>query len=85
MRMPRENANAKPRRKRPTNLSVDATLLERAKALGIKVSGLLEESLRSRIRVEEERAWLEQNRDAIAALNRETHKQGVWSKKLRRF
>jgi antitoxin CcdA len=66
-------------------LSVDPSLLERAKALGIKVSGVLEESLRARIREEEQRAWLAENREAIAAMNRDTRKHGVWSKALRRF
>jgi antitoxin CcdA len=83
--MPRTHVAAKNTRKRAANLSVDAALLDRARALGIKVSGLLEESLKTRIREEEERVWLEENRDAIAAMNRDVRKNGVWNKKLRRF
>ena len=86
MRMKRapKNSEAAPR-KRATNLFVDAELLARARTLGIGVSGVLEESLRLRVRQEEERCWREENKEAIAAINRETAKRGVWSKRLRRF
>ena len=72
-------------RKRATNLSVDAGLLSRAKALGLNISSVLEDSLRAKIRAEEERRWLAENKDAIEALNKETREHGVWSERLRRF
>ncbi|MFM9862039.1 MAG: type II toxin-antitoxin system CcdA family antitoxin [Micropepsaceae bacterium] len=71
--------------KRATNLSVDPDLLKRAKALGINVSSVLDDSLRERIRREEERRWLEDNKEAFEALNRDTREHGVWSERLRRF
>jgi antitoxin CcdA len=86
MRMARTHSSAKQKsRKRAANLSVDATLLEKARALGIGVSGLLEDSLRARIREEEHRRWLEENKAAIEAMNRDVRRHGVWSKKLRQF
>lgn len=72
-------------RKRATNLSIDADLLGKAKALGLNVSSVLEESLRAKIREEEARRWLAENKDAIEALNRDTEGHGVWSERLRRF
>lgn len=83
MRM--SDAQFKRTRKRPTNLSVDPELLRRAKALGINVSSVLDDSLRARIRQEEQRRWLEDNKEAFEALNRETREHGVWSERLRRF
>jgi antitoxin CcdA len=83
MRM--SNAHLKRGPKRPTNLTVDPELLKRAKALGINVSSVLDDSLRARIRQEEERRWLEDNKEAFDALNRETREHGVWSERLRRF
>lgn len=72
-------------RKQATNLTVDAALLARAKALGLNLSSALEDGLRARIREEEARRWLDENQDAIEALNRETREHGMWSERLRRF
>lgn len=72
-------------RKRPANLTVDAGLLARAKALGVNVSAVLEDGLRVKIREEESQRWHAENKDAIEALNQETREHGVWSERLRRF
>jgi len=72
-------------RKRSTNLSVDASLLARANALGLNISSVLEDSLRATLRAEEERRWLAENKDAIEALNKEYREHGLWSERLRRF
>jgi antitoxin CcdA len=86
MRMSDARAMRKgPGRKRATNLTIDAALLARAKALDLNVSSVLDESLRARIREEEARRWLEENKEAFEGLNRETREHGVWSKRLRRF
>lgn len=86
MRMSDARAKSKKQSvKRATNLTVDAALLARAKALGLNVSSVLDESLRARIRDEEARRWLEDNKEAFDALNRETREYGVWSERLRRF
>jgi len=73
------------RRKRAANLSVDQDLLGRAKALGLNVSAVLEDSLRHKIREEEARRWLAENNDAIEAYNKDIEAHGLWSERLRRF
>lgn len=72
-------------KKRPTNLTIDPDLLAKAKALGLNVSSILEESLRAKVREEEGRRWLVDNREAIEAYNRDIRENGVWSERLRRF
>jgi antitoxin CcdA len=76
---------SRPRRKRAANLTVDADLLARAKALGLNVSSVLDESLRARIREEEARRWLEENKEAFEVWNEDTRTHGIWSERLRRF
>jgi antitoxin CcdA len=71
--------------KRPTNLTIDPELLGKAKALGINVSSVLEDGLRAKVREEEARRWLSDNKDAIDSLNNETRAHGLWSERLRRF
>ena len=72
-------------KKRPTNLTVDVDLLARAKALGLNVSSVLEDGLRTKIREEDARRWLIENKDAIEASNREMREHGLWSDRMRRF
>ena len=72
-------------RKRATNLSVDASLLARARALGLNISSVLEDGLRTTIRAEEERRWLAENKDAIEALNKEYREHGHWYDHFRKF
>ena len=72
-------------KKRAANLSIDADLLARAKSLGLNVSSVLEDGLRARIREEEARRWLADNKEAIESLNRETREHGLWCDRLRRF
>src|SRR5262249_58449504 len=56
-------------RKRAVNLFVDTELLDEARRLGINVSEILEHRLRSIVRAEQEKRWLEENREAIASIN----------------
>lgn len=74
-----------PRRKRATNVTIDADLLTRARALGLNVSSAVEDGLRARIREEEIRRWHEDSKDAIEALNKETREHGLWTDRWRRF
>lgn len=73
------------RMKRPANLTIDAQLLEEAKALGVNLSRVLEESLREHVAEARRARWLEQNADAIAEHNERVAKKGVFSDRLRRF
>ena len=55
--------------RRPTNVSLDARLVDKARDLGINVSRASEEGLAREIKAERERRWLEENREAIAEYN----------------
>ncbi|HET8728801.1 MAG TPA: type II toxin-antitoxin system CcdA family antitoxin, partial [Alphaproteobacteria bacterium] len=50
--------------KRRTNVSVNADLLEQARALNVNLSAALEEKLVEIVRREREKRWLEENRAA---------------------
>jgi antitoxin CcdA len=71
--------------KRPTNVSVSAELLDKARSLGINLSQTLESGLRETIRKKERESWLRENRAAIDAYNARVERDGVWSDRLRSF
>jgi antitoxin CcdA len=70
-------------RKRAVNLFVDADLLDEARRLRINLSETLEARLRSIVRAELEKRWLEENRDAIASINSFIEQHGLLASKLR--
>jgi antitoxin CcdA len=72
-----------PPKKRAVNLFVDADLLEQARQLRINISDTLERRLRSIVRAEQEKRWLEENRDAIASINSFIDRHGLLASKLR--
>jgi antitoxin CcdA len=80
MRMP-----AKTARKRPTNVTLRADLVARAKQLGLNLSGLLEEAIERAIRDAERQQWLEDNRGAIRDANAHFVKHGLFSDDWREF
>jgi antitoxin CcdA len=71
--------------KAPTNLSVRADLVRRAKALKLNLSELLETALEKAIRDIDRQAWLAKNADAIRDYNTHVEKRGVFSDDWRRF
>ena len=71
--------------KRPTNLSVNAELLEKAKGLGINLSQTLENQLAILIRQSEAQEWLKENARAIDAFNKRIEEDGIWSDGIRGF
>jgi len=72
-------------RKVPTNLSVRADLVARAKKLRLNLSQLVEGAIEDAIRKAERAAWLEENRDAIDDYNAQVAKRGLFSDDWRRF
>jgi antitoxin CcdA len=71
--------------KRPINLSVNAELLKEARALGLNLSQVLEESL-AKIADEKQRdQWLAEIKEAAAIYNRHIERHGVFSKGKRKF
>lgn len=76
---------AKRARKTPTNLSLRADLVLRAKQLGLNLSDVVDAALEQAIRDAEGQAWLDENRKAIAQYNALVAKRGVFSNGRRRF
>jgi antitoxin CcdA len=67
----------RPTKKRAVNLFVDAELLDEARRMRINVSETLERRLRTIVRAEQEKHWLEHNRAAIDAYNRRVAAHGL--------
>jgi antitoxin CcdA len=66
-------------KKRAVNLFVDTDLLDAARRLRINISETLERRLRTIVRAEEERRWLDENRAAIEAYNQRVSRDGLLS------
>jgi len=73
------------RRKAPTNVSVRADLVKKARLLELNLSELLETALEKAIQDHERAAWLEANKTAIDGYNTRVAKHGVFSDDWRRF
>jgi len=71
--------------KRPTNLSINAELLDKARKLGVNLSQTLEDRLAGVVREAEARDWLKKNQKAIDAYNEKVNREGVWSDGIRGF
>jgi len=71
--------------RKPTSLSVNSDLLEKARELGVDVATTLEEALASEVHKRQREAWLEENRQAIEAYNELVARDGVFSTGLRGF
>ena len=71
--------------KKAANLTVRADLLEEARARKINLSHTLEVALAAELKRQREAEWLEQNKEAIEAYNREIAEHGLWSDGLRQF
>ncbi|MEG3086674.1 type II toxin-antitoxin system CcdA family antitoxin [Sphingomonas sp. PB4P5] len=63
--------------RRATNVSLDTTLIERAKELGINVSRACEEGLAREVKAERERRWQDENRAAIEGYNAWVEEHGI--------
>jgi antitoxin CcdA len=72
-------------KKVPTNLSVRADLVARAKELGLNLSKLVEGAIEEAIRAAEREKWLAENREAIDDYNAQVAKRGLFSDDWRRF
>ena len=69
----------RPVRKRAVNLFVDVYLLEEARRLRINISETLENRLRTIVRAEQERCWLDANKLALQAYNLRVSRDGLLS------
>ncbi len=76
------DANAK---KKATNLSLNSDLLLEAKRLNINLSATMEKALSEEVRQLKEKAWLEENRQAMNSCNDLVEKNGLFSDAHRIF
>lgn len=71
--------------RRRVNLSLRASTLDEARALGLNISRLADDKLAEAVREEKGRRWLEENREAIEHHTRRIERNGMWNKDLLRF
>jgi antitoxin CcdA len=71
--------------KRPTNLSLNAELVNEAKQLGINLSSACEMGLNAEVSRAKREKWLEENIDALEWSNEYVRKHGVPLAKYRKF
>ncbi|HRP78267.1 MAG TPA: type II toxin-antitoxin system CcdA family antitoxin [Aquamicrobium sp.] len=69
--------NEAPSVRKAANLSIDADLLAEAKALSVNISRAAEAGIADAVRKEKERAWKEENREAIEGWNRYFREHGL--------
>jgi antitoxin CcdA len=70
-------------KKRAVNLFVDVDLLEEARRMRINMSETLERRLRTIVKAEREKRWLEDNREAISSINSFIDRHGLLASRLR--
>lgn len=80
-----KNAPARRSRKAPTNLSLRVDLVQRAKALGLNLSDVVERALANAIREAEQARWLADNEAAIDYYNAFVEKHGLFGEEFRQF
>ncbi len=71
--------------KKPTNLSLNSDLLQKSKALNIKLSATLEQALRDKLAQLEAEKWLKENKNAIKAYNEFVDEHGCFGDEYRSF
>lgn len=71
--------------KKPTNVSLNAELVEEARKLGINVSEACQTGLAAEVKKAREAAWKEENRAAIESWNAYTRQHGLPLAKYRLF
>ena len=71
--------------KKATNVSLDTSLLDEARHLGINVSRACEHGLAEEIAKVRAQLWREENREAIASSNAYVEKHGLPLARYRQF
>ncbi|CAN5317428.1 hypothetical protein BH10PSE19_BH10PSE19_10330 [soil metagenome] len=69
--------------KKATNLSINSDLLQQAKELHVNLSKIFEQSLAIVVREKRQKAWLEENREAIESYNRRIEQYGSFADRVR--
>lgn len=71
--------------KKPTYVSINSDLLEKARSLNINLSATLEQALAEQLRNEQRAQWLRENAYAIKAYNQFVETSGTFSDSVRKF
>jgi len=71
--------------KKPTNVSINSDLLQKAKDLKINLSATLEHALAEQLRNEQRAQWLRENAGAIQAYNQFVETNGTFGDSVRKF
>jgi len=71
--------------KKPTNLTINSDLLNKAKSMDINISAVLEAALADKVRQKMQSDWLQENQDSISRYNMHVSNIGVFSDDLRTF
>ncbi len=71
--------------KKPTNVSINSDLLEKARHMNINLSAALEQALTEQLRAEQRAQWRRENAEAIKAYNQFTDENGTFSDGIRKF
>ena len=71
--------------RKATNLSIDESMLDDAKAMNINISRAAERGIAEEIRKERERIWKIENAEAFRASNEYVEKHGLPLAKFRQF
>jgi antitoxin CcdA len=69
--------------KKPTNLTVNIDLLQKAKDLKINISSVLEYALTEELKKRLETEWKKENRESIKAYNQKIEEIGLFSDGIR--
>jgi antitoxin CcdA len=67
------------------NLSIDEAVTREARALGVNMSRVAEAAIAEAARLERNRRWREENREALAAYAREVERDGLPLARFRSF
>ena len=71
--------------KKATNVSVNAALLQQAKALNINLSSTLEQALIAKLKQMQAETWATENKTAINSYNQHIEQNGVFGDDVRTF
>lgn len=83
---PRSEApRVSPAARRRVNLSLRASTVDDARALGLNISRIADDKIAEAVRQEKGRRWAEENREAIEHHTRRIERDGMWNKDLLRF
>ena len=71
--------------KKPTNLTINSDLLNKAKELKINISSVLEHALAEKVKQSKQDQWLLENTESITSYNQNIEAFGLFSDTERTF